>query len=78
MSPVVRIPEAGTGILKQYLDSGIQNIIIPKVESGEEVEQIMYWASYAPRGNCGMGADTQFLVQAADTTLATFKFSIGK
>lgn len=55
MTPVVRIPEAGTGILKQYLDSGIYNIIIPKVESGEEVEQIMYWASYAPRGNRGMG-----------------------
>lgn len=56
MTPVVRIPEAGTGILKQYLDSGIHNIIIPKVESGEEVEQIMYWASYAPCGNRGMGA----------------------
>lgn len=56
MTPVVRIPEAGTGIIKQLLDSGIQNIIIPKVESGEEAEQIMYWASYAPRGNRGMGA----------------------
>ena len=56
MTPVVRIPEAGTGIFKQLLDSGIQNIIIPKVESGEEVEKIMYWASYAPRGNRGFGA----------------------
>lgn len=57
LAPVVRVPEAGTGIIKQLLDSGIQNIIIPKVESGEETEQIMYWASYAPRGNRGMGAD---------------------
>ncbi|MBE2986590.1 HpcH/HpaI aldolase/citrate lyase family protein [Campylobacter sp. RM12920] len=56
MTPVVRIPQAGTGIFKQLLDSGIQNIIIPKVESGEEAEQIMYWASYPPRGNRGMGA----------------------
>ena len=56
MDAVVRIPEAGTGILKQLLDSGIQNIIIPKVESGEETESIMYWASYAPRGNRGFGA----------------------
>ncbi len=56
MQPVVRVPEAGTGIFKQLLDSGIQNIIIPKVESGEETEQIMYWASYAPRGNRGFGA----------------------
>ncbi|MBR1397473.1 MAG: hypothetical protein IJ563_08070, partial [Selenomonadaceae bacterium] len=53
MTPVVRVPEAGTGIFKQLLDSGIQNIIIPKVETGEEVEKIMYWASYPPRGNRG-------------------------
>ena len=56
MTPVVRVPEAGTGILKQLLDSGIQNIIIPKVETGEETERIMSWASYAPRGHRGFGA----------------------
>ena len=56
MTPVVRIPQAGTGIIKQLLDSGIQNIIIPKVETAEETEDIMYWASYAPRGNRGFGA----------------------
>lgn len=56
MTPVVRVPEAGTGIFKQLLDGGIQNIIIPKVETGEEVEKIMYWASYPPRGNRGFGA----------------------
>ena len=27
MTPVVRVPEAGTGIFKQLLDNGIQNII---------------------------------------------------
>ena len=56
VTPVVRIPQAGTGIIKQLLDGGIQNIIIPKVETGEETEDIMYWASYAPRGNRGFGA----------------------
>ena len=29
VTPVVRIPQAGTGIIKQLLDGGIQNIIIP-------------------------------------------------
>ena len=56
MTPVVRIPQAGTGIFKQLLDGGIQNIIIPKVDYAEEVEKIMYWASYPPRGNRGFGA----------------------
>ncbi len=54
ITPVVRVPEAGTGIFKQLLDAGVQNIIIPKVETGEETENIMYWASYAPRGNRGL------------------------
>ena len=44
VTPVVRIPQAGTGIIKQLLDGGIQNIIIPKVETGEETEDIMYRA----------------------------------
>ena len=56
MTSVVRIPQAGTGIFKQLLDGGIQNIIIPKVDYAEEVEKIMYWASYPPRGNRGFGA----------------------
>lgn len=30
MTPVVRIAEAGTGIIKQLLDAGIQNIIIQR------------------------------------------------
>ncbi|MGG7048798.1 MULTISPECIES: HpcH/HpaI aldolase family protein [unclassified Campylobacter] len=56
MTPVVRVAEASSGVFKQLLDQGIQNIIIPKVESGEEARQIMYWASYPPKGNRGMGA----------------------
>lgn len=56
MTPVVRIPEAGTGIIKQLLDGGIQSFIVPKVETAEETENIVYWARYAPRGNRGFGA----------------------
>ena len=47
MTPVVRIPQAGTGIIKQLLDGGIQNIIIPKVETGEETENIMLLTRHA-------------------------------
>lgn len=56
VTPVVRIPEAGTGIIKQLLDGGIQSFIVPKVETAEETEKIVYWARYAPRGNRGFGA----------------------
>ena len=53
VTPVVRIPQAGTGIIKQLLDGGIQNIIIPKVETGEETESIMYPAANRKRARLG-------------------------
>lgn len=56
MTPVVRVGEATAGIFKQLLDSGIQNIIVPMVESGEEAEQIIRWAKYPAQGKRGMGA----------------------
>lgn len=56
MTPVVRIGGPSTGLIKQLMDQGINNLIFPKVETKEEAEQIMYWSSFAPRGNRGMGA----------------------
>ncbi|EIE6663211.1 2,4-dihydroxyhept-2-ene-1,7-dioic acid aldolase [Escherichia coli] len=56
MTPVVRVGGPSTGLIKQLMDQGINNIIFPKVETIEEAEQIMYWSSFAPRGNRGMGA----------------------
>lgn len=56
MTPVVRVGGPSTGLIKQLMDQGINNIIFPKVETKEEAEQIMYWSSFAPRGNRGMGA----------------------
>ncbi|MCF0154511.1 MAG: 2,4-dihydroxyhept-2-ene-1,7-dioic acid aldolase [Veillonella sp.] len=56
VTPVVRTPEKSNGMVKQLLDSGINNIIFPKVETAEEAEEIMTWASYPGRGTRGMGA----------------------
>ncbi|MFM8117482.1 aldolase/citrate lyase family protein [Klebsiella pneumoniae] len=56
MTPVVRVGGPSTGLIKQLMDQGINNIIFPKVETKEEAEEIMYWSSFAPRGNRGMGA----------------------
>ncbi len=56
VEPVVRVSQAGTGIIKQLMDNGIKNIIFPKVDTPEEAENIVYWSSFAPRGNRGFGA----------------------
>lgn len=56
MTPVVRTPEKSDGMIKQLMDSGIHNIIFPKVETAEEANNILTWASYPGRGTRGMGA----------------------
>lgn len=56
MTPVVRTPEKSDGMVKQLRDAGINNIIFPKVETAEEANNILTWATYPGRGTRGMGA----------------------
>ncbi|MBK6866754.1 MAG: HpcH/HpaI aldolase/citrate lyase family protein [Burkholderiales bacterium] len=57
--PVVRVPlgtgEAGTAIIKQYLDLGAQTILVPMVDTPEQAAQVVAAARYAPAGVRGMG-----------------------
>ena len=58
--PVVRVPlgtgEAGTAILKQYLDIGAQTVLVPMVDTPEQAAQVAAACRYAPEGVRGMGS----------------------
>ena len=58
--PVVRVPlgtgEAGTAILKQYLDIGAQTVLVPMVDTPEQAAQVAAACRYAPVGVRGMGS----------------------
>lgn len=53
---VVRPPYGDTVTIKQYLDLGAQNLLIPMVDSAEQAEEVVSSARYAPEGTRGVGS----------------------
>lgn len=53
---VVRPPSGDTVTIKQYLDLGAQNLLIPMVDSAEQAEDVVRSARYAPEGTRGVGS----------------------
>lgn len=53
---VVRPPMGETWLIKQLLDIGAQNLLIPMVESGEQAQALVQAVCYPPHGVRGIGA----------------------
>lgn len=58
--PVARVPigtgDVGTALIKQYLDLGVQSLLVPMVDTPEQAAQVVQAALYPPRGVRGMGS----------------------
>lgn len=54
--PVVRAPSDDRVLLKQYLDIGVQSLLIPMVESAAQAHEIVRSVQYPPVGVRGVGA----------------------
>ncbi|WP_209305381.1 aldolase/citrate lyase family protein [Blastococcus sp. CT_GayMR20] len=74
---VVRPPVGEAVILKQYLDVGVRNLLMPMVESAAQARELVRFVTYPPRGIRGLGAglarasqwgrDTDYLAKADET-----------
>ncbi|WP_193174807.1 4-hydroxy-2-oxoheptanedioate aldolase [Oricola nitratireducens] len=53
---VVRLPVGETWMIKQVLDIGAQNLLVPMVESAEQAAQLVRAVRYPPKGVRGVGA----------------------
>lgn len=53
--PVVRPPTGDAVVLKRYLDIGVQNLLIPMVETAEQAAELVAATRYPPRGKRGVG-----------------------
>jgi len=53
----VRLPEQNTGEIKRALDIGADGIVIPGVETAEQLADIVRDCQYPPAGRRGVGAD---------------------
>ncbi len=56
VTPLVRVPAGDAVLIKQYLDLGVQNLLVPMVDTAEQAEQIVRAAHYPPRGVRGVGS----------------------
>lgn len=50
VEPVVRLPVGHRVLIKQYLDIGARSLLIPMVESAEQVAELVASTRYPPRG----------------------------
>lgn len=55
-TPVVRVPVGDVVTIKQVLDLGAQNILVPMVSSAAEAQQVVEAVRYPPRGRRGVGS----------------------
>lgn len=55
-TPVVRPPHSAPALIKQYLDLGVQNLILPMVNSADEAREHVRAISYPPHGIRGVGS----------------------
>jgi 4-hydroxy-2-oxoheptanedioate aldolase len=56
ITPVVRVPAADVVTIKQVLDLGAQNLLVPMVNSAAEAEAAVAAVRYPPRGRRGVGS----------------------
>ncbi|MGR3621979.1 HpcH/HpaI aldolase family protein [Pseudophaeobacter sp.] len=54
--PVVRLPIGETWMVKQALDAGAQNILIPMIETADQAREMVRACQYPPHGTRGVGA----------------------
>ncbi len=55
-TPLVRVPIGDVVTLKQVLDLGAQNILVPMISSAAEAQAVVEAVRYPPRGRRGVGS----------------------
>jgi 4-hydroxy-2-oxoheptanedioate aldolase len=55
ITPITRIPNHEDSTILQFLDRGVQGIIVPHVNTREEAEAVAQAAHYYPEGHRGVG-----------------------
>ncbi|MFF4116264.1 HpcH/HpaI aldolase/citrate lyase family protein [Streptomyces sp. NPDC001714] len=56
ITPVVRPPSADPVTIKQYLDLGVQNLLIPMIDDGAQAREVARAVTYPPEGIRGVGS----------------------
>lgn len=55
-TPVVRVPIGDVVVVKQVLDLGAQNLLVPMISTADEAAAVVEAVRYPPRGRRGVGS----------------------
>ena len=78
---MVRPPHGDPQLIKQYLDLGVQNLLVPMVDTAEEAQALVRAVRYPPQGIRGVGSAlarasrwnrVENYLQNADASIALF------
>lgn len=56
ITPMVRVPVGDTVVVKQVLDLGAQNLLVPMISTAEQAQSMVAAVHYPPRGRRGVGS----------------------
>jgi len=51
---IVRVPDLERQFISRALDAGASGVMVPRIESREDVEKVVRWAKYPPEGDRGV------------------------
>jgi 2-keto-3-deoxy-L-rhamnonate aldolase RhmA/quercetin dioxygenase-like cupin family protein len=54
---LVRVAELNSGLIKRVLDIGADGVVVPWIETAEQLKQAVAFANYPPQGLRGIGAE---------------------
>lgn len=56
VEPLVRLADSGRTLIKQHLDIGVCNLLVPMIETVEQAQEVAAATRYPPAGTRGVGA----------------------
>jgi len=88
-TPLVRVPDLQYHLIARCLDAGAQGIMVPRVETREQVENIVSYSKYPPKGVRGCSVNkghndyrpepmTQFIKKADAENLVILQIERGR
>jgi len=60
ITPVVRVPDYAYASIAQPLDAGAQALLFPRIQTAQQVKDIVYIARYPPIGNRGNATNRNY------------------
>jgi 2-dehydro-3-deoxyglucarate aldolase/4-hydroxy-2-oxoheptanedioate aldolase len=70
ITPLIRVTDLSYPLVARALDTGAYGVIIPRVETREEVERAVSYAKYPPLGRRGAGGQARNAFMARDVKTA--------